>query len=274
MVLRALHLCSGYGGFELALRLAGIPARTVAHVERDSYAAATLVARMEEAHLDQAPVWSDLATFDAQAFAGRVDLVTAGLPCQPFSGAGKRRGLEDERHLWPHARRIIAEVGCRFVLLENVRDVVRAGWLAHVLADLADLGFDAEWGLLSAADVGAPHERKRFWLLAHSDGDGLRWLRRQPADDREPRHDADRCCPPGADVGTAWPPTRDDHAGWARYLAEGGPEPAIRRGPDGRPPELADSLHLGGNGLIPAVAAHALVTLADRLGVDLWAGAR
>lgn len=164
MVLRALHLCSGYGGFELALR--GI-ARTVCHVERDSYAAATLVARMDEARLDRAPIWSDLCTFDAVPWRGRVDIVTAGLPCQPFSAAGQRRGLDDERHLWPHARRIIAEVGPRFVFLENVPDVVRAGWLGGVLGDLAEVGFDAEWGLLSAAAVGAPHKRERFWLVAH-----------------------------------------------------------------------------------------------------------
>ena len=101
MVLRALHLCSGYGGFELALRLAGVPSRTVAHVERDTYAAATLVARMEDETLDQAPVWSDLATFDGGPWRGRVDLVTAGFPCQPFSQAGQRRGVDDERWLWP-----------------------------------------------------------------------------------------------------------------------------------------------------------------------------
>ena len=164
MVLRALHLCAGYGGFELALR--GV-ARTVAHVERDAYAAATLVARMEESRLDRAPVWPDLCTFDAGPWRGRVDLVTAGFPCQPFSAAGKRAGTDDDRWLWPDIRRIIRDVRPSYCFLENVPGVVRHG-LPHVLADLAALGFDAEWGLLSASAVGAPHKRERFWLVAHA----------------------------------------------------------------------------------------------------------
>ncbi len=166
MAVHALHLCSGYGGFELALRLAGVDARTVAHVERDSYAAATLVARMEDKTLDPAPIWDDLDTFDGRPWRDRVDLITAGLPCQPFSTAGAKAGVGDERHLWPMACRIIADVRPRYVLLENVPDVVRAGWLTHVLADLAVLGFDAEWVGLPASDVGAPHGRYRIIVTA------------------------------------------------------------------------------------------------------------
>ena len=294
MVLRALHLCSGYGGFELAIRLAGVPARTVAHVERDAFAAATLVARMEEAHLDRAPVWSDLTTFDGAAWRGRVGLVTAGFPCQPFSAAGEQRGTDDDRWLWPAIGRLVGDVGPRLVFLENVPGLVRAG-LPHVLADLADLGFDAEWGLYSAAEAGAPHKRERIWILAHGHGHGREGVGRSR---REERHadgrsgadlaDADGArpegsgCPPQSTgttlAGTgdgdrdAWPPGRDDADGWRRYSAAGRPEPAVRRGADGRPAGLADALHLGGNGLVPVVAARALVELADRLGVDLWEG--
>lgn len=295
MVLHAAHLCSGYGGVELALRLAGIPARTVVHVERDAYAAATLVARMEEAHLDPAPIWSDLCTFDGGAWRGRVDLVSAGFPCQPFSSAGQRRGVDDDRWLWPAVWKCVRDMGPRFLFLENVPQLVRHG-LPHVLADLAEDGWAAEWGLLSASAVGAPHKRERFWLLAHADGDGWGGQRvpvafvvgeteaqgccavladsdggryegigREPQHDRDARNDADRCGLPAA-----WPPGRDDRDGWVHYLAEGGPEPAVRRGADGRPSELADALHLGGNGLVPAVAAHAFVVLADRLGLDPW----
>ena len=141
MALRALHLCSGYGGFELALRSVA-RVRTVAHVERDAYAAAVLVERMGQARLDQAPVWDDLVTFDGGPWRGRVDLITAGFPCQPFSSAGRQRGVDDDRWLWPDIARIIRDVGPRFVLLENVPQLVRLG-LPHVLADLADLGFDA-----------------------------------------------------------------------------------------------------------------------------------
>ncbi len=365
MVLRALHLCSGYGGFELAIRLAGVPARTVAHVERDAFAAATLVARMEEAHLDRAPVWSDLTTFDGAAWRGRVGLVTAGFPCQPFSAAGQQRGTDDDRWLWPAIGRLIGDVGPRLVFLENVPGLVRAG-LPHVLADLADLGFDAEWGLYSAAEAGAPHRRERFWLLARADEHGQQSVGRvesgherdahgcggshvghaggpgRPEDAGGPSGDArtarrwtdgdhvadgagqgladatgdgrvhagpDRPGDGGNDAGhghrpgggcagvaapaseglqgpdgiepayaepagpdRVWPPGRDDADGWRHYIAAGGPEPSVRRGTDGRPAGLADALHLGGNGLVPVVAARALVELADRLGVDLWEG--
>lgn len=168
MALRALHLCSGYGGFELALRPWNV--RTVGHVERDAHAAATLVARMGEQALDTAPIWDDLATFDGQPWRGAVDIVTAGFPCQPFSAAGKRLGTDDDRWLWPHISRIIRDVGPRFIVLENVTELVRRGG-PHVLSDLTSLGFNAEWGCLQAAAVGAPHQRNRFWLLAYRDGD-------------------------------------------------------------------------------------------------------
>lgn len=171
VALHALHLCSGYGGFELALRHAGIDARTVCHVERDTHAAATLVARMDDEALDRAPIWDDLVTFDGAAWRGRVDVVTAGFPCQPFSAAGQQRGVDDDRWLWPDIARIVADVGPRYVILENVTGLIRHG-LPHVLADLARLGFDAEWGCLSAAAVGASHKRERFWLLAYACGEG------------------------------------------------------------------------------------------------------
>jgi len=92
----------------------------VAHVERDPFAAAVLVARMADQALDQAPVWDDLRSFDGRPWRGRVDLVTAGFPCQPWSAAGRRQGIEDDRWLWPDVARIVAEVGPRLVLLENV----------------------------------------------------------------------------------------------------------------------------------------------------------
>lgn len=254
MALRSIELCAGYGGFTLGLRDYGI--RTVAYVERDSYAAATLVARMEEERLDQAPIWDDLCTFDGTAWRGRVDLITAGFPCQPFSTAGKQRGLDDDRWIWPNIAGIIADVRPRYVFLENVTGLIRAG-LANVLADLAALGFDAEWGVLSAAAVGAPHRRQRVWILAYADDE-----RHEPSHvgikpGRETRHGAST---------TRWtfPPGPDDAAGWEAWTASGGPQPAIRRCPDGRPEGLADALHLGGNGLVPQVAAEAFRQLYNR----------
>lgn len=288
MVLRALHLCSGYGGFELALR--GY-ARTVGHVERDAYAAATLVARMAEARLDPAPVWDDLCTFDARAWRGCVDLITAGFPCQPFSSAGKKLGIDDDRWLWPDIERIIADVEPRYVFLENVPGVVRHG-LPEVLHSLAQLGFDAEWGLLSASAVGAPHKRERFWLVGHASRSGRSEVTRSAhgdegphgpqhshvadsagedvadtagVDEREPHHPGRPVARGDArpDIGRhRFPPHPDDHAGWAEW---DGAQPAICRSTDGATRWLADALHLGGNGLVPQCARAAWEQLIIRL---------
>jgi DNA (cytosine-5)-methyltransferase 1 len=285
MALRSIELCAGYGGFTLGLRDHDVS--TVAYVERDSYAAAVLVARMEEERLDQAPIWDDLCTFDGAAWRGRVDLITAGFPCQPFSTAGLQRGLDDERWIWPDIARIIADVQPRHVFLENVTGLIRAG-LAHVLTDLADLGFDAEWGVLSAAAVGAPHRRQRVWILADAAGSRLEGDRAsrsdqkhdaivdggkdvadsESVDEREP-DDATRSKPrsqprPDPRRISSFPPGPDDRAGWEAWTAAGGPQPAVRRITDGRPEGLADALHLGGNGLVPQVAAEAFRQLRNR----------
>jgi DNA (cytosine-5)-methyltransferase 1 len=135
-------------------------------VERDSFAASVCVARMEEQTLDPAPIWDDLKSFDGRPWSGRVDLISAGYPCQPFSVAGKRRGSDDPRHLWPDVKRVIDEVRPRVVVLENVSGHVRKG-LTEVLEDLAELGLDAEWGIYTASQAGAPHKRARVFVLAY-----------------------------------------------------------------------------------------------------------
>jgi DNA (cytosine-5)-methyltransferase 1 len=164
--LHGLALCAGIGGLELGLRAAFPGLRLVGVVERDPFAASVLVARMEEAALDPAPIFDDLRSFDGRAWRGVVDLVSAGYPCQPFSVAGKRLGDQDERHLWPEVRRIIDECAPALVCLENVAGHVRLG-LDAVLGDLAALGFDAEWGVVAASDAGAPHRRERVFVLAY-----------------------------------------------------------------------------------------------------------
>jgi DNA (cytosine-5)-methyltransferase 1 len=102
-----------------------------------------------------------------------VDCVTAGFPCQPWSLAGRRRGKSDERWIWPEIARIVREVGPGVVFVENVPGLIGDG-LATVLGDLAGLGYDAEWGVLGASEVGAPHRRRRIFILAHAD---LGWWR-------------------------------------------------------------------------------------------------
>jgi DNA (cytosine-5)-methyltransferase 1 len=155
-----LSLCSGAGGLDLGLLLAIPGYRAVGHVERENFAAAILVARMEDASLDQAVVWDDVGTFDGRPWRGAVGIVTAGYPCQPFSVAGKRRGADDPRHLWPHVARIIAEVEPPFVFLENVAHYLRHGF-PEVAAGLVGMGYKLAAGLFTAAEVGAPHKRER-----------------------------------------------------------------------------------------------------------------
>lgn len=260
MGLRALHLCSGYGGFELALRHAGIPATTVCHVEREAHAAATLVARMEDKALDQAPIWDDLESFDGTAWSGRVDLLTAGFPCQPFSTAGKHQGVCDDRWLWPEIARVVREVGPSFIVLENVPGLVRHG-LRLILSDLAEIGFDAEWGCLPASAVGATHHRERFWLVANTNDLKLFDTGEPGAIEAEvPRFGHD-----------GFPPSQTDVDGWRRWVDSGLPQPVFRRGDDGpsfwmdRPFATNDRLRLAGNGLVPQCAAEAIRQLAERM---------
>ena len=179
-MIRGLAVCAGVGGLEIGVKLAlGGRSQCVGYVERDAYAAAALVARMEDEALDLAPVWDDLETFDGRPWCGRVDLITAGFPCQPASVAGKRAGLDDERWLWPLVARIVADVQPSLVFIENVSGLltVNAGRGFHdVVSDLDALGFDAEWGIFSAADVGATHLRERLFILADASRFGSeRW---------------------------------------------------------------------------------------------------
>lgn len=121
---------------------------------------------MADQTLDDAPIWSDLATFDGGAWRGAVDIVLAGFPCQPASVAGKRRGADDERWLWPHVWRIFRECGARMLIFENVGGLRSKNLLGQILVDMAKGGLTAEWTSLSAAEVGASHIRERLFCVA------------------------------------------------------------------------------------------------------------
>lgn len=166
-----LSLFAGAGGGILGGVLSGF--RTVCAVEKEPYCREVLLRRQRDGVLPLFPIWDDIRTFDGRPWRGAVDIVTAGFPCQPFSVAGKRLGADDERNLWPDTIRIIREVRPRFAMLENVPGLVSGGYLGRVAGDLAEAGYDSRWDCLSAAEVGAPHRRARFWLVADADGQGL-----------------------------------------------------------------------------------------------------
>src|SRR3546814_9983497 len=125
--LNLVSICSGGGGLDLGVELAIPGARSVCMVEREAFAVSSLVSAMEEGLIHPAPVWSDATTFDGRAWRGAVDGLIGGIPCQPHSLAGKKRGQNDERDLWSKARRIIVQSGAWFVVIENVGGLLSAG---------------------------------------------------------------------------------------------------------------------------------------------------
>lgn len=159
-----LGLCAGYGGIELGLKRIFNALRTVAFCEIEAFACANLVAKMEAGLMDPAPIWTDLKSFPWEDFCDRVDILTGGYPCQPFSAAGKRLGTDDPRHLWPYIADGIRLLRPRLCFFENVEGHISLG-LREVIAELESLGYKATWGIFSACEVGAPHQRKRVFIL-------------------------------------------------------------------------------------------------------------
>ena len=164
-----LSFCSGYGGIERGLDLAGFSHTVLAHVEIEAYAIAVMAKKMENGELLPTPIWTNLKTLPVQPFRDKVDLITGGYPCQPFSAAGKRLGEDDPRHLWPHIRRHIESIRPVRCFFENVEGHITLG-LREVISDLEALGYRTTWGIFSAREVGAPHQRKRVYILADSNG--------------------------------------------------------------------------------------------------------
>jgi DNA (cytosine-5)-methyltransferase 1 len=162
-----ISFCSGYGGIERGIELAEVQHRVIAYVEIEAFAIANLVAKMESGQLDPAPIWTDLKTFPAHLFRGAVDIITGGYPCQPFSAAGQRKGEDDPRHLWPTIREHVKTIRPDRCFFENVEGHISLG-LSSVISDLEEDGFRATWGIFSAREVGAAHQRKRVYILADS----------------------------------------------------------------------------------------------------------
>ena len=211
-----LSLCAGYGGIDLGLRRVLPDVRTVAYVEIEAFAVANLVSKMEAFELDPAPVWTNLKTLPLEVFRDNVSIISGGFPCQPFSAAGKREGDDDPRHLFPYVKNAVRIIQPEWVFLENVEGIISAklksdGWadpagtpvLLHVIRELERVGYRAAAGVFSAAEVGAPHQRKRVFILAHRIGARLeRLLRHAQEEGRvDEGRPASRCC----EHRRAWP---------------------------------------------------------------------
>ena len=162
--LNELALFAGAGGGILGGKLLGW--RTVCAVEWEPYPASVLCARQNDGILPPFPIWDNVQTFDGKPWRGIVEVVSGGFPCQDISAAGRGGGIDGERSgMWKEMARIIGEVRPQYAFIENSPMLTIRG-LESVLADLAKMGFDAEWGVLSAADVGANHLRERIWIVA------------------------------------------------------------------------------------------------------------
>ncbi|MGB1101905.1 MAG: DNA cytosine methyltransferase, partial [Pontimonas sp.] len=160
-VVRHLDLFSGIGGFALAAQMVG-GIETVGFCEIDPWARKVLAK-----NFPGVPCHEDVKTLDPKDY-GRIDLITGGYPCQPFSAAGERRGEEDDRHLWPEVRRIIERCRPRWVLCENVAGHVTLG-LDAVLSEMESLGYTCRATVIPACAVDAKHRRDRVWILANSE---------------------------------------------------------------------------------------------------------
>jgi DNA (cytosine-5)-methyltransferase 1 len=193
------ELFAGIGGFSLGLERAGMQCKW--QVEIDPYARAVL-----KKHWPEVPKHEDVRTFPPQGDYA-VDLICGGFPCQDISVAGKGAGLAGARSgLWHEFARIIGELRPRYVIVENVAALLTRG-MGTVLGDLSTLGYDAEWHVIPASAVGAPHRRERVWILAYArckHGDRRPSVGELPYRETPKRHEAgdhaERCRPMVADA--------------------------------------------------------------------------
>lgn len=164
-----LSLCTGMRGLERGIERAIGSINTVAYVEIEAFIIENLVRQMEQGVLAPAPVWSNLKTFPGKQFHGKIHGITGGYPCQPFSNAGKRKGKQDPRHLWPYigggTDSIVGTIRPFWCYFENVPGHLELGY-REVKSNLESLGYTVEEGIFSASEVGAPHQRKRLFILA------------------------------------------------------------------------------------------------------------
>lgn len=162
--MKVLDLFSGIGGFSLGLDRAGM--ETVAFCEIEDYPVKVL-----NKHWPNVPVHRDIRKLDGKQYRDSVDVICGGFPCQPFSVAGKQRGKEDNRHLWPEMLRIIKEVRPAWVIGENVAGFIRMA-LDDVLLDLEAEGYTTQSFVVPACAVGGIHRRDRVWVLGYSEHNG------------------------------------------------------------------------------------------------------
>jgi len=175
--LNAVSLFSGSGmldkGVAEALKQYGYDLRTILYCDHDKHSQEVLKARMQDGNIHQAPIWDDVTSLHIEKLRGCVDCIIAGFPCQPFSYAGKRTGITDERYLFSDIIRLANEGNVPLLFLENVPGLLTgkdgsAPPITDVLKLMAEAGFDATWCCVNASDpeIQAPHKRERLFIIA------------------------------------------------------------------------------------------------------------
>jgi DNA (cytosine-5)-methyltransferase 1 len=167
--MRIGSLCTGYGGLDLATE-AHFGAETIWCAETDKYASQVIDKQFG------IPNYGNIKEID-WATLPKIDILTAGYPCQPFSHAGERKGTDDSRHLFPYIAEAISVLRPRWVVLENVRGHLSLG-LKEVLARLTSIGYDTRWQIIRASEIGAPHQRARIFIIAHTNSNAHEESRR------------------------------------------------------------------------------------------------
>lgn len=167
-MLNELSLFTGGGGGLLAGKMLGW--RPIGYVEWDKYCQRIIRQRIKDGVLHNAPIYGDIRAFISDGYAasykGLVDVLSAGFPCQPHSVIGSQKGEDDERDRWPETKECIGIIRPIFVWLENVTGIITSGYISRVTGDLATIGYDCRWEIISVADIGGDHLRKRWWCIA------------------------------------------------------------------------------------------------------------
>ena len=251
-MLTVLDLFSGIGGFSYAAEKLVGGFETTQFVECDPYCQ-----RILQKHWPAVALHSDVRTFTAEP--GMFDVITAGFPCQDLSQAGRRRGLSAERSgLFYEVIRLAREVRPRFVLFENVGNLLShqgGESFQEVLFQIAKAGFDAEWAVIPASDVGACHQRKRIWIVAYSNQVGscgsdisLPGLRGPNTGGKIELGSGEASRAQRWSYRPAWGKSLTPY--WRGYVSK----PALRRGDDGLSGRV-DRIKALGNSIVPQVAA-------------------
>lgn len=245
-----LALFAGAGGGILGSHLLGW--RTVCAVERDAYAAQVLAQRQNDGAIPAFPIWSDVRSFDGRPWRGLVDVVSGGFPCTNIAVCGDGTGLDGEASgLWVEQCRIIDEVRPGRAFVENSPMLTSRG-LGRILGDVAELGFDARWGVFSAYDAGLDHMRERLWIVADSNGFGRE--RKCSAGDRQEES--------RKVFARSKAPRTFNPQGLAAWRSS---QPRVQRVVDGV--AIAMERHRTvGNGQVPRVAASAFTMLSGSIG--------